>query len=189
MTTDIAQKARDEVFQKIGRNVVNFQRLEGLLKALLKSSRIHGNPENLKSRTEKQNSSIDMQSMGSLVGSVFDTVLSEKAMPEPPDDIEKAWVSFKFEIELDLEEKERLKLALTDLVDKRNSLIHQKLIRTDFNSIKSCRELGEELDTQRERLAPHYKRIHSLLKSRLNTQEQASKILNSDEFKNFLANL
>lgn len=183
MRKDITKKARDKVFQKIGRNVVNYQRLEGLLKALLKSSRFRGNPDNLISRVEKQNNSIEMKSMGSLVGLTFDTVFSEKAHPEPPEDMDQVWISMKFEIQLDPKEREQLKLTLAELVKERNALIHHKLIHTDFNSISICKALEEELDAVNEKFAPHYRRIQSLLKSKADTQNHILKLLDSAEFK------
>jgi len=188
MNLDPAQKARNEAFRKIGRNVVNYQRLEGLLKALLKFSRVHGTAEDLESRVTKQNSSIEMKSMGSLVGTMFDTVLSENAIPEAPEDTGVPWFSAKFEVELEQQEKEKLKRALADIVDERNLLIHQKLTHTNFNSIQSCDDLSKELESQRAKLLPIYRRIHAILKSKAEIHEKISEYLNSAELMEFTAN-
>jgi hypothetical protein len=187
MSAQSVQQARDEVFRKIGRNVVNFQKLEGMLKVLLKSSGFHGKASEIEAQVKDRNKSIEMQSMGKLVGSLFDSVLTNSSGEELPEDIDEPWISARFVIELEETEADNLKHALAEIVEERNKLIHQLLLSSVFNSIESCNELSAQLDSQREKLKPQFKRLHSFLQSKMKLHAQIAEFSASEEFKSLLS--
>ena len=57
-------KARDEVLRKIGRNLVNFQKIEQLLKGVILSSRMSGYVSELENYHKQKSEEIHTQTMG-----------------------------------------------------------------------------------------------------------------------------
>jgi hypothetical protein len=183
------EQARNEAFLKIGRNVVNFQKLEGLLKALVKSSWFQGKASEIEALVKKRNASIDMQSMGMLVGSLFENVLVQPPQEEvsetaDPEDSSEPWMSFKFVIELEKQASQELERAFSDIVEERNRLIHQLLATTDFHSVESCDQLCSQLDEQSEKLKPKFEMLQSFLRSKVAMQSQVANHIQSEIIQN-----
>lgn len=166
------ERARDEAFRKIGRNVVNFQRMEAMLKLLVKLSGISGSASELEAKARKWHESVDRTSMGSLVKSLFESVFAEPREVASPEEVQEPWLSFRLVIELDESDNEQLKEALEMIVQERNVLVHQMLAKTDFQSVESCHELGKLLDQQRERAIPTYRKLQGLVKSAADARKQ-----------------
>ena len=187
MNDKAVEQARNEVFRKIGRNVVNFQMLEGMLKSLVMSSGVHGKASELQDKKKQQQESVKMRSMGKLVGSLFDSVLNNTSSVEPPDELDEPWLSVSHEIELSEDDATNLKQALAGIVEERNQLIHQRLLGVDFNSIEECTELSALLDLQRDKLIPHFEQVRSFLKDRIDMGKHLEKIYATEEFKTWLS--
>ena len=183
MNDKAVEQARNEVFRKIGRNVVNFQMLEGMLKSLVMSSGVHGKASEIQDKKKQQRESVEMRSMGKLVGSIFDSVLNNTSGVEPPDDLDEPWLSVRYEIELSEDDTNNLKQALAEVVEERNRLIHQRLLGVDFKSIEECTELSALLDLQRDKLIPYFEQVRSFLKDRIEVGKHLEKIYATEEFK------
>jgi hypothetical protein len=57
---------RDEVLRRIGRNVVNFQMVEAMLKHLNAAASVHGPASELAERMEAQRTAVHRKTMGEL---------------------------------------------------------------------------------------------------------------------------
>ncbi|NOU12633.1 MAG: hypothetical protein HOO92_01510 [Methylococcaceae bacterium] len=159
-------KMRDEIFRKIGRNLLNFQKIEFMLKHLITYGRISGYMSELKENQERRAATVHKQTMGNLVGQFIDNTLlglddSSRLITEP----KEPYLSFSFTVSADADFYERKKQGLKSLVDDRNDMIHHLLPRFNSDSIESCLEIGKYLDEQRERLIPEYDHLQSLIKS------------------------
>jgi len=99
--TDLAE-ARNEALRIIGRNVVNFQKIEAMLKYLLAQGNIKGCAGELE-RLQAQNvASLAKQPMGKLADAFGKAVYSGKAsLGDAPEDLEEAWFSCSFKLESD----------------------------------------------------------------------------------------
>ena len=86
-TSDQAEFA-DEALRKIGRNVVNFQKMEGMLKVLVAGAGFSG-PIEIKSIVEKKRKSTDKKPMGQLSDEFIKSIYSASDIEESPQDSQK----------------------------------------------------------------------------------------------------
>jgi hypothetical protein len=153
------EKVRKEALQKIGRNVVNFARLEAALKLLLSFANNSGTPREL---ARKQQDNIKQHSKKSLgiIAELFNISLIKeetktKCIPEILDEIH---ISMSFGFKYDNDSKQFQK-SLKKLVSERNDLIHHRLAKLDSTSIQNYKDLIEYLDEQHIKIIDKLKTI------------------------------
>jgi hypothetical protein len=174
----------NEVLRKIGRNMMLFQQLEGLLKLIIINGSMSCYASEICSNIEQRASNIKKQTMGQLVGQYIETTNpdSHDASNEP-EELQEAFLSFKFQIECDSVYYNSKKEALAKLVSERNDLVHHLLPKFNSNSIESCITMGSQLDKQ----ADYVRHEISDLKVKANALQEGRKklaeFLNSDEGK------
>lgn len=157
------EQLRDEVFRKIGRNVVNFQRIEGMLKFLLTVARTEGPLSQLPEITEQRRKLIDRDTLGKLVRAFHDSACTDPdSDPAAPANLSEIWV--RTHISLDdsvflINEESTLRR----LADERNELIHHLVLRWDFGSPANLREASTYLDGQRARVIPAFEQLRGLV--------------------------
>lgn len=152
---------RAEALQKIGRNMVKFQRFERLLKEILAKSHLEGAPADLLKIFSQREESVSKLTLGILVGEFVRSVHStdsqfDSEAIKPPENWDGSWVAVGSRVILKEADLAELKNALSQVVADRNELVHQRLATVDLNSIEACQDLIEELDKQYERLEPHF---------------------------------
>lgn len=175
-------KMQDEVFRKIGRNVLNFQKIELMLKCLITNGRMSGYMSELKANQERRAAAVHKQMMGGVVGQfVEETLLSPEDSCQTPLELKEPYISFSFTVDSDADFYESKRQTLKSLVDDRNDLIHHLLPRFDPNSIDSCLEIEQYLDQQRERLIPEYDYLKSLIEGFEEAKKIHTDFLNSEE--------
>lgn len=143
---------RNEALRKIGRNVVNFQKIETCLKCLVTISDVQGTPKNITARQAKKAVSIRRKPMGDLAERLHNNLYREEVKSEKPEDLGEIWGSMSFKVEADANTIKERKRALSALVAERNNLIHKDLAGFDHNSAESCRHLISILDPQNTRI-------------------------------------
>ena len=175
-------KMRDEVFRKIGRNLLNFQKIEQLLKLLIANGRVSGHMSETKEILERQAAAVHKQTMGNLVGKFVDnTLLGHEESSQTPFEPKEPYFSLSFNVNADADFYESKKQALKSLVEDRNDLIHHLLPRFNPESIESCSETEQYLDQQREKLIPEYDYLKSLLVGLKESIDQYTDFLDSEE--------
>jgi hypothetical protein len=96
------KKMRDEVFQKIGRNLLNFQKIEHLLKLLIANGRVFGHMSETKEILERQAAAVHKQTMGNLVGKFIDnTLLNHEESSQTPFEPKEPYFSFSINVNAD----------------------------------------------------------------------------------------
>ena len=120
---------RDEVLRRIGRNVVNFQMVEAMLKHLNATASVHGPASELAERMEAQRTAVHRKTMGELAGRMVTHVLQAPPEHQTPDEISEPWVGFHFSVETDAQFIDQHDQEMRALVDARNDLIHHFLPR------------------------------------------------------------
>jgi len=163
MEASLIEELRDDVLRKIGRNILNLQRMEVMLKILVVSAGYNGTVSELRDRKKAFDESVARRSMGILVENLFRSVFSSSSASEPPEVFNESWISCHFSVEDSEESVKDFKNALTSVVEERNKLIHQMLCKFDADSVANCREMGANLDLQNERIMPVFKRLRSLV--------------------------
>lgn len=169
---------RKEALQKIGRNVLNFQRIEKALKSLIVANNIQGSASDLAEIIRQRSERVDKRSMGLLVDEFLSTVYAndlpgEEAPSNNPRSSE-IWMSYSFRVQRDEQYVRELREAWVRVVDERNALIHQTLGSFDPNSDESCRDLISKLDEQNERLRPYYHSVMQMLDSVRSLRQEIS---------------
>lgn len=175
-------KARDEVFRKIGRNLVNFQKIEQLLKAVILSSRMSGYVSEFQKNYQQKSNEIHSQSMGILVKKFIEHVYPDDSESATSDkEITEPYLSFTLSFSTDAAYIESKKDTLKSLVDERNQLVHHLLLKLDLLSIESCLEIGGLLDEQRERQKVEHEHLQALLRNISETWAELSAFYASDD--------
>jgi hypothetical protein len=157
---------RDEALRKIGRNIVNLQKLERALKLLVIQSDFKGYISELKEAYQKRLAHVERLTMGEVANNAID-ILYSAADPgdAAPDNLKEAWVAFGVRIEGGRGQKKAARKALSLVVSERNRLVHRMLGEFDSASVEDCRALIALLDQQQERIAPHFERIMGWLRT------------------------
>ena len=142
------KELNNEIYQKVGKNLVLFQRVEGLLKYLLSNSNISCYAGELSDTINKQMQEISNSqngTMGKLVKQYKNLNQTDKA--DLPISLNKASISFNCNFSQDLERQEELTL----LVEQRNRLAHCFLEDWDLGDIDNCNLAIEHLSSQHEK--------------------------------------
>jgi hypothetical protein len=165
-------KVQDEVFRKIGRNLLIFQKIELMLKYLIDNGKVSGYLRELKEDQERRATAAVKRTMGNLAGQFMETAFQEQeeSLREPLE-VKEPYISFSFTVRADSDFYESKRQSLKSLVDDRNNFIHHLLPRFNPDSMESCLEIDRHLDQQREKLIPE----HNYLKSLIESFEEAKK--------------
>jgi hypothetical protein len=161
--------ARDLALQKVGRNVVNFQKMEGMLRFIFTFANISAPASDAASYLERQQRLVRTRPMGELLKMAFRAIASEP-LPAPPD-IKEMWISHSFSFGGGEADAKEWRLQMRRIVRERNVLIHHMLASFNPKSMESCAFLSAELDAQRERMLPAYKGLEDMVVAIRNTHE------------------
>ena len=151
----VSMELEKEVLQKIGRSVVNFQKLEGMLKSLSWVSRYSGTPADIQRQHAKHTDALRKKSLGLVVSDFFEKIYVDSGSR----DAESQASDYGLRFSIPDGERERLKALLVTIVQERNELIHTRLLNFDSQSTQSCTDLNAFLDKQHERITPALKEI------------------------------
>jgi hypothetical protein len=152
--------ARDLALRAVGRNVVNFQRLEGCLKLLAKLQPVDGTLHQIRTKLEARMERLSKSTLGSAIAGWLNLLDHTTTATDLPEDLFDVTARFAFTVELADDEKDRHADALSKLLVERNTLIHDGLLSIDWESPEQCRKLTANLDAQNERIG---KEINFLL--------------------------
>lgn len=150
----------DETLQKVGRNVLAYQRLESMLKYLIANCKIEGPVSELQTSLRQNTERVSRKTMGVLVGEL-DAFLHDGGSVDSQTINEAEWVSIEIEIEPAV--LEQMKSDLKDIVESRNRLIHSDLSNLNEASEISMEKLTNSLDEQYDKLLPVYEGVSKIV--------------------------
>jgi hypothetical protein len=116
-----------DVLYAVGRNVVNFQRLEHMLKRLALAAPISAPVSALKSVIETRKVKTERLTFGSAVKKWIENTDHATNQQEAPDSDSEITISFGFEFTRSPEDLDQLSDELELLAQERNALIHLNL--------------------------------------------------------------
>lgn len=154
---DTLAAVQREVQRKLGRCMLRLQQVERLLKAVVPHISMEGEAKNLLSIQEKQIACAETKTLGGLVstltGELLSPALSDAELSDDkPDDVgEPGWIKHRHQISMSAKDYEQTKLALADLVEMRNGLVHHFLERFNIGLVSDCHKADaylDECDTQ-----------------------------------------
>jgi hypothetical protein len=158
MSEENPNELRDIAFRKIGRNVVNLQRFERMLKLLIVRSNVSGYASELAKIHQDKTEVTSHKTLGLLVKKFLNTVYStDDPFSDGPDNaLNQIWMSHAFRIRSNADSISKKEVELREVVEERNALIHRWLAEVDFESVDECQQLISRLDAQNDRLTPHF---------------------------------
>ena len=180
------ERARNVALQCIGRNVVNFQKMEAMLKFLIANHKIQGLPDELLRIKRQNHRNVERQTMGSLVDKLFHSVITNGISAEEDQDAAAAEMALTFSVELEEAAHSETREAFGLLVRERNALIHKMLVTFDPNSVQSCLAISRALDKQRELLKPHFEYVKNIVKAVLEGHNHFRDLIESGSFEEML---
>ncbi|MFO1417113.1 MAG: hypothetical protein U1E83_00445 [Methylotetracoccus sp.] len=172
---------RDAALQRIGRNVVNFQKLESLLKQLIPALDLAGTFRHDEFQPVSGSKRLTTSTLGALTTQYVETVFGqdrEVLKPTLPGGVS---FGYSFRIEADSVDVDAIKAALVGLVQERNRLIHSDLHTIDFGSIDDCTQLSAQLDEQNERIREQFYYLSTLGRALAESLAELKALFESDE--------
>ncbi len=177
------EHARSRALEKIGRNVVNFQRMEAMLRFLATHTNVSGHLDKLE-QIQKQNiQAMRKRPMGVLAESFVQSVYEKTGAVPANVEVETGIsVSFSFSVVLDKDDLKERRAALGAVVAARNDLIHNWLANLDMSSAESCNQLSRKLDSQQEEIRREYEALRSVVMLFRESLAELGNYLASSEF-------
>ena len=156
--------ARNLALQKVGRNVVNFQKMEAMLKYILAFANLQSPLSDIAKSITQKTAAIAKRPMGQLVADATKALHRDPdSTPRLPTDLNEVWFSYSFTISETREDAREWRKLMEAVVTERNALIHQMLATFDPNSLESCESLCVKLDEQRSRILQAYEQLESIV--------------------------
>jgi hypothetical protein len=143
---------RDCALRKVGRNVVNFQKVEACLKFLIAVSDVETSHDASGTVQAKRSAKTRRVPFGQLIDMFHRNVYGADHEPNGAADETQTVITTTFRLQSDSADVKRQKRVLSALVAERNRLIHQDLAGFDHNSIEACQNLIDILDEQNARI-------------------------------------
>jgi hypothetical protein len=144
MNQTIVDKQFKTTLEKIGRNILNFQKLETGMKFLLSRCFIHGDISTLKGNIKSNIKKQSMKTMGNLVKEYLEKIYTGEQISND------SVLNIQFSVQADIDYIIERTMALEKLVADRNHLVHHRLTKLDTTCLTSCKKLCSELDEQNE---------------------------------------
>lgn len=145
------EKLKEEVYKKIGRNILFFQKMEMTLKYILLSCNLSGYVKDLPKILEANYKKIQKRTMGNLVKQCLEKNLTEHyEAPEAPDELDDFHISMTIAIGLDEAQFQKIKQDLESVVAERNELVHHLLSKfgSETDAVKRRLSIIQYLDKQ-----------------------------------------
>lgn len=180
--SDDVKPHRDEALMRVGRNLVNFQRLESYLRQLVPTLNVVGTVHELSALQASRTKELKKKSLGDLTIRYYANVFGgTRDVPEPATATEVTVAQY-VRVEATAVEAADIKKGLAQLVRERNRLVHTDLVSVDFNSIAGCEELSARLDEENERICAHLDYVNALRQAHSDALAELQRLINSEEF-------
>jgi len=154
---DHEENYRDSALKKIGKNVVNLQRLESLLKSVIALANLQfDDADTLNQSVIENQKRVSQFTLGGLVSEFENNLDSTRDQGQLKTD-------YSFSILLEPEFIQDRVAAFRYIAKERNGLIHHRLSSFNENSNDSCKELIAFLDEQDRRLKPEFEILNDII--------------------------
>lgn len=173
---------KNQALWKIGRNVVNFQRIENALKSLILFSQLEGTPATIAENLDRARARLKRKSLGHLVNDLVSSLYNGPGETSSADNGNDIWISARFRLEIDKSAEKLHKRELKKLVASRNDLIHKRLARFNPDKEEECIEMISFLDDQNAYLTTQMNQLMALRNTRKKQIEDYISYLSSEQF-------
>jgi len=183
LKADTFKSTHDEVLRRVGRNLLLFQQIEGLLKGLLANHKGGGSLLDFKARQEEQEKRINKQMIGQLVEKYGTEVLQDDSVEVTEEKEPVGMASFAIRIQCDAEFLESVRRDLKLMTEERNELVHAFLPRWQPDSPEKMTETLSYLDEQREKVLPILEHLKATIADMKQSRALMAEFIAGDEFR------
>ncbi|MCY1198431.1 hypothetical protein D9M68_134940 [compost metagenome] len=180
------------VQRKLGRCLLRLQQYELLLKALVAQTDIAGPPDQLQAIRTEHIVCAQKKTMGTLVGMLAESYLTSGQDDEGVSEDEPGdgglRVRLRSQVELNPEQYEATRIALKELVDLRNELVHHFLQRFNIWEVDGCTAADAHLDASFETIDSHYLTLRGWAQSMDEARAFMASIMATSAFEDFIVN-
>lgn len=174
---------KDEVLHKIGRNLLIFQQIEGLLKMILGNSKVQGYVRELAFKQEQSINGMRKDMLWQLIQRYFDEILSSSDEdPQGPGDLKEPWLSSSFKITVDAAFAENQLEAFEMMREERNQLVHHFLSYWQPDSPENLIQASDYLDKQKEKILPVWEHLKAVAETMQQARQELAGYVASNEF-------
>jgi hypothetical protein len=177
------EAVRAEALRKLGRNIVNFSKIEAGFKHLLSVSQLEGIGKTLSDQLRRNQTRLRKQTLGKLVQEFHKNILVDASQSEPKPDFSGTGISLSFKVTYNnpdfLKEQKR---RLASIVAERNKLIHQDLAFIDTSSVEDYHNLITILDEQNPRLLAQLEELRWMIESLIESLKAFEDLSKSPDF-------
>jgi len=160
------EAVRAEALRKLGRNIVNFSKIEAVFKYLLAVSQLEGTGQTISEQLHRNQTRLRKQTLGKLVEEFNKNILGDASQSEPTADFSGAGISWSLKVTYNNPDFLKLqKRTLVSIVAERNKLIHQDLAFIDTSSVEDLHNLIILLDEQNPRLLAQLEELRCIIES------------------------
>lgn len=176
------EKLRNEVLRKIGRNLLNYQQIERMLKFIVTYGNFKVSGKNTEEKLKQRLENIQKHTMGMLVDpyvkNTYLEIEEESISPEIPEEL-----SIRFAFTVDSEDSlyEAEKLGIETIVADRNELVHHIIYRLDLYSVEGCLKADNELQIKNDILLSKIEYLNGLVLNLQELMKLHGQFLNSEE--------
>jgi hypothetical protein len=174
---------RAEALRKLGRNIVNFSKIEAAFKYLLSVSQLDGTGKTTSAQLRRNETRLRKQTLGKLVQEFNKNILGYASQSEPTPHFSEAGISLSFKVTYDNPDFLKVeKHKLASIVAERNKLIHQNLAFLDTSSVEDYHNLITLLDEQNPRLLAQLEELRSMIEFLRESVEAFKDLSKSPDF-------
>lgn len=181
----------EDIYLKIGRNIVIFQTIEKNLKLILANYQLSGPASQLVEIQKNNTLSVKNKTLGGLIqqfASNFTDVPDNSDNLDIDDDISEPHFSFRIHLGTNAELFELRKAQLTNIVKERNDLVHHLLLNFDLSVASERVKLANKLDLQFELATVEQQRLEVDLIRLHQARTYMSEVISSPLFTNAIIN-
>lgn len=160
------EAVRAEALRKLGRNIVNFSKIEAAFKHLLLVSQLEVTEGLISEQVFENQIRSSRHTLGMLVHKFNKEILGDFSQAEPTMDSPRVGISSSLKVTYSNPDSlEAQKCALARIVAERNKLIHQDLAFLDTSSVEDYHQLTSLLNEQNPRLLAQLEELGKIIRS------------------------
>ena len=172
---------KDTVLRNFGRNIVNLQRLEQILKALASIQPLNGTFAKIKDDIEKSRKKTLGYTLGQAVNVWVESLDDSRPAKVVIDDLFDITMRSSFDFGFDSETKALHAERLSELLAYRNGLIHSGLAKVDFESESELKTISVELDLWNAKIIEQIEFLAPILRAIASIKAEDFEIVESDD--------
>lgn len=173
------ESLHNEIYQKIGKNVMLFQKLEMILKHINLFKGFKASSGKIIEEKKKLEDSLQKKSMGILINEFL--YKSEGTLKEDEENSNEEF--FLFHINIGSCFMEEKTTTLKDLLEERNKLVHHSYNDYNMDTVISCTKIIDFLDEQQVRIKNEINAFIPIIETIDKFKKELVEAFKSDEFK------